>query len=88
MVLRIDDTDASRNRAEDVQAMIDALHWLGLDWDERPDIGGDAVGPYVQSHRRGATLRLLHCCWERGAAYVDSAETRQKPIRLRMPSEN
>ncbi|MCO5187760.1 MAG: glutamate--tRNA ligase [Anaerolineae bacterium] len=87
VILRIDDTDASRNRAEDVQAMIDALHWLGLDWDEGPDIGGDC-GPYVQSHRRERHAAVAALLLERGAAYVDdSAETRQKPIRLRMPSE-
>lgn len=87
VILRIDDTDANRNRTEDVSAMIEALHWLGLDWDEGPDIGGD-FGPYVQSQRRERHAAVTALLLERGAAYVDnSAETDQKPIRLRMPND-
>ncbi|HSS83765.1 MAG TPA: glutamate--tRNA ligase [Reyranella sp.] len=49
-VLRIDDTDVQRNRDEYEAVIYDALHWLGLDWDEGPDKGGDH-GPYRQSER-------------------------------------
>ncbi len=49
-VLRIEDTDRKRYVPGAEQAIIDSLHWLGLDWDEGPDIGGP-VGPYVQSLR-------------------------------------
>jgi glutamyl-tRNA synthetase len=48
--LRIDDTDIERNRPEYEQLIYEALHWLGLDWDEGPDKGGP-FAPYRQSER-------------------------------------
>ncbi len=67
-VLRIEDTDVSRKVAGAVEYMMDALHWLGIDWDEGPDRGGD-YGPYYQSQRldlyREAAERLV----ARGDAY-------------------
>ncbi|MDN5931325.1 MAG: glutamate--tRNA ligase [Pseudonocardia sp.] len=56
-VFRIEDTDASRDSVESYEALLDALRWLGLDWDEGPEVGGDH-GPYRQS--------------ERGARYADA----------------
>jgi glutamyl/glutaminyl-tRNA synthetase len=50
LVLRIEDTDRARNTAEAAQAIYDGLRWLGLDWDEGPEVGGD-FGPYFQSER-------------------------------------
>ncbi|WP_232664294.1 glutamate--tRNA ligase [Pseudonocardia sp. TRM90224] len=50
-VFRIEDTDASRDSAESYVALLDALRWLGLDWDEGPEVGGPH-GPYRQSERR------------------------------------
>jgi glutamyl-tRNA synthetase len=49
-VLRIEDTDAARSTRASEQMIFDALRWLGLDWDEGPDVGG-AYGPYRQSER-------------------------------------
>jgi glutamyl-tRNA synthetase len=49
-ILRIEDTDAARNTEEARQAIFDGMSWLGLDWDEGPEIGGDH-GPYYQSQR-------------------------------------
>ena len=49
-ILRIEDTDRERSTAESEAALIDDLKWLGLDWDEGPDVGGDH-GPYRQSER-------------------------------------
>jgi glutamyl-tRNA synthetase len=67
-VLRIDDTDLERNRPDYEQAIYDGFHWLGLGWDEGPDVGG-AFGPYRQGERldtyRVGAARLL----ESGAAY-------------------
>src|SRR3954469_10905434 len=51
IVLRIEDIDASRVRPEAVAGAIIDLRWLGLDWDEGPDVGG-AHGPYLQSQRK------------------------------------
>ena len=49
-VFRIEDTDASRDSEESYEALLEALRWLGLDWDEGPDVGG-YYGPYRQSER-------------------------------------
>jgi glutamyl-tRNA synthetase len=54
-VFRIEDTDAARDSEESYQAIVDALTWLGLDWDEGPNIGGPHA-PYRQS-QRGAIYR-------------------------------
>jgi glutamyl-tRNA synthetase len=49
-VLRVEDTDSSRVSEEAVHGVLDDLRWLGLDWDEGPEVGGDR-GPYRQSQR-------------------------------------
>ena len=49
-ILRIEDTDQSRSNTESEQMIFDSLRWLGLEWDEGPDVGG-AFGPYRQSER-------------------------------------
>ena len=51
LVFRIEDTDASRDSQESYDALLDALRWLGLDWDEGPGAGGEH-GPYRQSERK------------------------------------
>ncbi len=51
-VFRIEDTDAARDSAESYAAILDALRWLGLDWDEGPEVGGPHA-PYRQSERSG-----------------------------------
>ncbi|MCW2521447.1 MAG: glutamate--tRNA ligase [Mycobacterium sp.] len=62
MVFRIEDTDAARDSAESYAAILDALRWLGLDWDEGPEVGGPHA-PYRQSERseiyRDVISRLL-----------------------------
>src|SRR5579863_5133046 len=50
MVLRMEDTDRERSTPESVKAILDGLRWLGLDWDEGPEVGGPH-GPYFQSER-------------------------------------
>lgn len=49
-ILRIEDTDRKRYDPSAIQLLLDGLRWLGLEWDEGPDVGG-AYGPYVQSER-------------------------------------
>ena len=49
-VLRIEDTDAARNTEESYDALLEVMRWLGLDWDEGPEVGGP-YGPYRQSER-------------------------------------
>ncbi|MFJ8644936.1 glutamate--tRNA ligase [Streptomyces sp. NPDC093546] len=50
MVFRIEDTDAARDSEESYQQLLDSLRWLGLDWDEGPEVGGPHA-PYRQSQR-------------------------------------
>src|SRR5262249_15382419 len=49
-ILRIEDTDVERSTAESESSILEDLRWLGLDWDEGPDVDG-AHGPYRQSER-------------------------------------
>ena len=67
-ILRIDDTDPTRSTEENTQIILRAMRWLGLDWDEGPEVGGD-FGPYAQTERldlyRAAAQRL----WDEGKAY-------------------
>lgn len=49
-ILRVEDTDQQRSNVQSEQNIMDSLRWLGLDWDEGPDVGGD-YGPYRQSER-------------------------------------
>jgi glutamyl-tRNA synthetase len=56
-VLRIEDTDAERSSHEMVEAVLDGLRWLGLDWDEGPGVGGPHA-PYFQSQRFDRHRRL------------------------------
>jgi glutamyl-tRNA synthetase len=51
-VFRVEDTDAARDSEESYQQLLDSLRWLGMDWDEGPEVGGP-YGPYRQSERRG-----------------------------------
>jgi glutamyl-tRNA synthetase len=61
-ILRIEDTDVARKVKGALEAILDGLKWLGLDWDEGPEVGGD-YGPYFQSQRlslyREAAERLV-----------------------------
>lgn len=82
-VLRIDDTDDARNRAEAVKPIIDGFRWLGVDWDEGPtdDASGDSFGPhkpYYQGQRNdkyeAAAMKLL----AEGKAYPDYTTPEQQ----------
>jgi glutamyl-tRNA synthetase len=78
-ILRIEDTDEKRNTAEAVQAIYDGMTWLGLDWDEGPDKGGD-FGPYLQSERKGIYEKYLAKLEAGGHTYEDAGT-----IRFRSP---
>ncbi len=67
-VLRIEDTDAARSSEESVDAILKAMRWLGLAWDEGPGAGG-AHGPYLQTERRAIYDRWAAKLIEQGAAY-------------------
>ncbi len=57
-VLRVEDTDQSRNTEEAAAAIYEGLRWLELQWDEGPHVGGD-FGPYFQSQRNDIYERHL-----------------------------
>jgi len=67
-VLRIEDTDRERSTPEAVRAIFDGLRYLGLDWDEGPDVGGPH-GPYFQSEREGRHREFVLRLLDAGAAY-------------------
>ncbi len=67
-ILRIEDTDKSREVAGGVQIIIDSLRWYGLDFDEGPGVGG-AFGPYVQSERLPMYARYAAQLIQSGEAY-------------------
>lgn len=82
LVLRIEDTDEKRNTPEAIQAIYDGLNWLGLDWDEGPDKGGD-YGPYSQSQRNSIYEKYFNQLNEAGHLYED-----QGSYRFRSPRKN
>ena len=86
-VLRIEDTDAERNRPELTRALLDELEWLGLDWDE---------GPHFQSERRDRHREVVEDLLDRGLAYLCDADNAEVAgtslvdglaVRFRMPDD-
>ncbi|TPD54182.1 MAG: glutamate--tRNA ligase [Thalassolituus maritimus] len=67
-LLRIEDTDQVRSTPESEQAILDSLRWLGMDWDEGPDVGGD-YGPYRQSERRAIYEEHVQKLLDSGKAF-------------------
>ena len=67
-ILRIDDTDPARSTDENTQIILRAMRWLGLDWDEGPDKGGD-FGPYAQTERLEIYRKAAHTLLTEGKAY-------------------
>jgi glutamyl-tRNA synthetase len=67
-ILRIEDIDAPRVVPGSEQQIIDDLHWLGIDWDEGPDVGGPA-GPYRQSERSQLYAAAMEFLREQGLVY-------------------
>ncbi|HEY1192147.1 MAG TPA: glutamate--tRNA ligase family protein [Gemmata sp.] len=75
-ILRIDDTDQARNRAEAVKPILDGFDWLGMDWDEGPtkDASGDSFGPhkpYFQGQRNDKYVAAAMKLMAEGKAYPD-----------------
>lgn len=67
-ILRIEDTDRKRFVNESMQGIFEALRWLGLDWDEGPEVGGP-YGPYIQSERLDLYQERAAWLVEHGYAY-------------------
>jgi glutamyl-tRNA synthetase len=82
LVLRIEDTDRTRNTEEAAAAVYKGLQWLGLDWDEGPRAGGD-FGPYLQSQRTDIYERYLKQLQDGGHIFEDAGA-----LRFRSPREH
>jgi glutamyl-tRNA synthetase len=67
-VIRVEDTDQGRKVEGAIDELLDALAWLGIEWDEGPDVGGPHA-PYVQSERLGLYHDAIASLIEKGAAY-------------------
>lgn len=75
MILRIEDTDQKRNTPTAMKQVIKDLKWLGINWDQGPEVGGPK-GPYLQSQRREHYDKYINQLLEQGKAYYcfDTAE--------------
>ena len=81
-VFRIEDTDAARDTEQSYAALLDALRWLGLDWDEGPEVGGPHE-PYRQSLRRPQHLDVVRRLVEAGEAYESFSTPEEVQARHR-----
>jgi glutamyl-tRNA synthetase len=81
-VFRIEDTDAQRDSVESYHQLLDALRWLGLDWDEGPIVGGP-YGPYRQSERHDIYRDILGRLLEAGHLYESYSANEEIEARHR-----
>ncbi|MGV9545531.1 glutamate--tRNA ligase [Nocardia beijingensis] len=81
-VFRIEDTDAARDSEESYLAIIDALRWLGLTWDEGPEVGGP-YAPYRQSQRKELHEDIVRRLLEAGEAYESFSTPEEVEARHR-----
>ncbi|MBH1989324.1 MAG: glutamate--tRNA ligase [Myxococcaceae bacterium] len=90
-ILRIEDTDQKRSTPESEQAILSSIKWLGIQWDEGPDIGGPC-GPYRQSERLPIYKEHVEKLISKGHAYWCSctperlAEVRKRQLALKQPT--
>lgn len=85
LVFRIEDTDAARDSEESYQQLLEAMRWLGLDWDEGPEVGGPHA-PYRQSQRMDVYADVARRLHESGHAYecfctTEELDTRREAAR-------
>ncbi|MBC8126692.1 MAG: glutamate--tRNA ligase [Gloeobacteraceae cyanobacterium ES-bin-144] len=84
-ILRVEDTDEARNTDEAKQAIFDGMNWLGLDWDEGPNKGGN-FGPYFQSERKTIYDAWFQKLLDGGRVYQEDGAWRfrfeRKPVTM------
>ena len=78
-ILRIDDTDANRNVSEALQPILDGFRWLGIDWDEGPEVDGP-YAPYYQSGRLEKYQAAAATLLKKGLAYRDYATPQELDV--------
>ncbi len=81
-VFRVEDTDAARDSQESYQQLLDSLRWLGMDWDEGPEIGGP-YGPYRQSERRAIYADVIEKLRAGGHVYESFTTNEETEARHR-----
>ncbi len=86
-VFRIEDTDSSRDTEESYRQLLDALAWLGLDWDEGPEVGGP-YAPYRQSQRLDVYADVARRLVEAGFAYESFSTPEEVEARRRARGED
>ena len=87
-ILRIEDTDQERSSLDSVRAVLDSLRWLGLEWDEGPEVGGPK-GPYFQSERRAIYREHAERLIGEGKAYrCDLTKEELEALRADFKAKN
>ena len=86
LVLRIEDTDTERLKEDSVSQILTSLKWLGLNWDEGPEVGGE-VGPYFQSERLPLYKEVAQRLLDEGKAYYCFCTGEPYSVRLKIPTE-
>jgi glutamyl-tRNA synthetase len=86
LIFRNEDLDPQRSKAEYAQAMIEDLRWLGIEWQEGPDIGGPHA-PYAQSARYALYLRDWRLLVERGYVYPCTCSRKELALTAQAPNE-
>lgn len=86
-VFRIEDTDAARDSEESYQHLLDSLRWLGLDWDEGPEVGGPN-GPYRQSERHDLYREVAAKLLAAGHAYESFSTNEEVDARRRAAGQD
>jgi glutamyl-tRNA synthetase len=87
LVFRIEDTDAARDSEESYNALLEALEWLGIDWDEGPGVGGEH-GPYRQSERREIYADVAAKLLEAGELYEAFSTNEEVEARRRAAGQD
>lgn len=87
LIFRNEDLDRDRARADFAEAMLDDLHWLGIRWDEGPDVGGP-FGPYAQSERLALYLQALRRLLEGGWIYSCKCSRKDVARSAQAPHES
>jgi glutamyl-tRNA synthetase len=86
-VFRVEDTDAARDSEESYHHLLDCLRWLGLDWDEGPEVGGPN-GPYRQSERHGIYADVAAKLLVSGHAYESFSTNEEVDARRRAAGQD
>lgn len=87
LILRNEDLDQQRSRPEFYEAMLDDLHWLGIQWNEGPDIGGP-FAPYSQCQRRASYRMAFNHLRNSGFIYPCTCSRKDLALATSAPHEN